>query len=132
MPQFCTPPCTPHIHNSYLSFIYNLDPPSRYPENKIEIFLLTFTPLWSPKCVLKLQPKTCILTDAQMPMTPYIYSSLVPINSPTQKGLQTSLVNIQYFGVKYGYLHVLDLPPLSFMFCLPVLNISPFGKYHST
>ena len=35
------------------------------------------------------------------------------------------------YGVAYGYLHVLDLPSRSFMFCIPVLNISPPGKNHS-
>ena len=36
--------------------------------------------------------------NAQMPLTPYINSSFVPINFPTHKVVQTQLVNIQYMG----------------------------------
>ena len=60
-----------------------------------------------------------------------LHSSLVLINFPTHTVVQPQIVNIQYMGVKYGYLHVLDLLSLSLMFCIPVLNISPLGKYHS-
>ena len=64
-------------------------------------------------------------------MIPYIHSSLVPINPHTQKVSCAVLASIYtIFGVKYGYLHVLNLPPLSFMSCIPVINISPFGKDH--
>ena len=50
-----------------------------------------------------------------MPMIPYIHSSLVPIMPYIQKCCAdfTHIIYIYIhtiFGVKYGYIHVLDLP----------------------
>ena len=50
-------------------------------------------------------------------------------SDPPYPKLCTDLTRIYtVFGVKYGYLHVLSLPPLFFMTLTHVLTISPFGE----
>ena len=74
-------------------------------------------------------PSECMHTDRHTDANNTIYTFFTCSYYPPYPKGNADLTRIYtIFGVKYGYLHVLSLPPLSFLTLTHIVSIFPFGE----